>query len=222
VSLQLFGLTGGIGSGKSVVARRLRERGLPVLDADQLAREVVAKGTQGLAEIVTRFGAEMLDESGSLDRKKLAARVFNNEEERTALNRITHPRVGGLLSVRSDELNRKREPLACYEVPLLFEVGLDSVLRPVVVVDAPVDVRVGRTVERDGATSDDVIARVRSQMPLEEKVKRADYVIENTESLEALIARTDAVLDSICQRLGVDPARYPKTPTAPRATVRGS
>jgi dephospho-CoA kinase len=212
VTLQLFGLTGGIGSGKSTVARRFRARGLPVLDADQLAREVVAKGTTGLAEIVARFGAEMLDEEGNLDRKKLAARVFRNEADRRELNRITHPRVGSLLTERAGEFARRGEPLACYEVPLLFEAGLDSVLRPIVVVDAPVDVRVERTVTRDGGTSQDVLDRVRAQMPLEEKVKRADFVVENSLGPEHLLARCDEVLDAICRHFDIDPRRYPKPP----------
>jgi dephospho-CoA kinase len=209
VTLQLFGLTGGIGSGKSTVARRFRARGLPVLDADQLAREVVAKGTPGLAEIVNRFGSEMLDEFGNLDRKKLAARVFQNEEERRELNRITHPRVGSLLSERAEEFARRGEPLACYEVPLLFEAGLQSVLRPIVVVDAPISARVERTVTRDGGNEEDVLARVRAQMPLDEKVRLADYVIDNSNGPDALLARADEVLNSICARLGLKPSRYP-------------
>jgi dephospho-CoA kinase len=210
VALQLFGLTGGIGSGKSTVARRLRERGLPVLDADQLARDVVAKGTAGLEEIVARFGAEMLDADGSLDRKRLAARVFRDDEERRALNQITHPRVGKLLSDRADELGRRGEPLACYEVPLLFEAGLDAALRPVIVVDAPVATQVERTVARDGGTAEEALARIRAQMPLEEKARRADYVIDNTGTVDALRGRADEVLDAVCGQLGVDPSRYPK------------
>jgi dephospho-CoA kinase len=210
VALQLFGLTGGIGSGKSTVARRFRERGLPVLDADQLARDVVARGTDGLQEIVARFGSEMLDAAGNLDRKKLAARVFRDDEERRALNRITHPRVGKLLSERAEELGRRGEPLACYEVPLLFEAGLENALRPVVVVDAPVAQQVERTVARDGGSADDALARIRAQMPLEEKVRRADYVIDNTGALGALRGRADEVLDAVCERLGIDASRYPK------------
>lgn len=209
MALQLFGLTGGIGSGKSTVARRFRARGLPVLDADELAREVVTKGTPGLAEIVSRFGSEMLDEFGNLDRKKLAARVFQNEDDRRELNRITHPRVGSLLSERAEEFARRGEPLACYEVPLLFEAGLQSVLRPIVVVDAPIDARVGRTITRDGGSEEDVLVRVRAQMPLEEKVRRADYVIDNSDSPDALVARADEVLNDICTRFGLKPARYP-------------
>jgi dephospho-CoA kinase len=210
VALELFGLTGGIGSGKSTVGRRFRERGVPVLDADQLARDVVAKGTPGLAAVVARFGEDVLAADGTLDRKKLAARVFRDDEERRELNRITHPLVGERFAALTAELSARGEPLACYEVPLLFEVGLDAAFRPVVVVDAPVDVQVERTVLRDGGTREEALARIRAQMPLEEKVRRADYVIVNTGTLAELDARADEVLDAVCTRLGVDPARYPR------------
>src|SRR5512141_1746472 len=119
VTIRVFGLTGGIGSGKSTVATRFRERGLPVIDADQLAREVVAKGTPGLAEIVARFGSSVLDAQGELDRKQLAEVVFRDEDARRALNAITHPRVRDLALARVQALDAAGEPLACYEVPLL-------------------------------------------------------------------------------------------------------
>jgi len=213
VALQLFGLTGGIGSGKSTVGRRFRQRGVPVIDADELARAVVAEGTPGLAAVVARFGEGVLLPDGTLDRKKLAARVFGNDEDRRDLNRITHPRVGERFAELTAELASRGEPLACYEVPLLFEVGLDAAFRPVVVVDAPVDVQVERTVRRDGATRDEALDRVRAQIPLAEKARRADYVIDNTGTLAELMTRTDDVLDAVCRQLGVDPARYPRLAT---------
>jgi dephospho-CoA kinase len=210
VPLHLFGLTGGIGSGKSTVARRFRDRGLPIIDADALAREAVVKGSPGLADVVQRFGAEVLDPGGNLDRKKLAARVFADEEARRALNAITHPRVAELSAARVSALDAGGEPLACYEVPLLFETGLETVLSPVVVVAAPLDVQVARAVDRDGGSADDVVARVRAQMPLDEKVRRATFVIDNSGALEATLERADEVLDVICRDLGIDPARYPR------------
>jgi dephospho-CoA kinase len=215
VALRLFGLTGGIGSGKSTVARRLRERGVPVIDADQLAREVVAKGTPGLSEIVARFGEGVLDENGELDRKRLAALVFKDDEARRALNAITHPRVAALAAERAAELDARGEPLACYEVPLLFEGRLDGVLKPVVVVAAPVETQVARAVARDGGTPEDALARVRAQMPLEEKIRRADHVIDNSGPVSATLARADEVLDALCTELGVDPARYPRPAHSP-------
>jgi len=209
VTLHLFGLTGGIGSGKSTVAARFRARGLPVIDADVLAREVVARGTAGLAELVARFG-DILDAQGKLDRKKLAALVFGDDDARRALNAITHPRVAALAAERARALDELGEPLACYEVPLLFEGGLQRVLSPVVVVAVPEDVQVARAVSRDGGTADEVWARVRAQLPLTEKIRQADYVIDNSGHREATVARADEVLDAICEQLGIDSARYPR------------
>ncbi len=206
----VFGLTGGIGSGKSTVARRFRERGLAVIDADELAREVVEPGTPGLAAVVARFGIEVLADDGTLDRKRLAARVFGDETARRDLNAITHPRVGALSVERTNELRERGEPLACYEVPLLFENGLDKVCRPVVLVKTSVDTQVARAMTRDGATEAEVRARVQAQMPLEEKVLLSDHVIDNDGPLEATLARADDVLDAVCAAAGVPPSRYPR------------
>ncbi len=208
--MRLFGLTGGIGSGKSTVARRFRARGLPVIDADELARDAVAKGSDGLAEIVQAFGDGVLTTTGELDRKAVAARVFHDEGARRTLNSIVHPRVTALSIERVAALDAKGEPLGCYEVPLLFETRIEDALRPVVVVSAPVEVQVARTMARDGATNDDVLARIRAQLPLAEKASRADYVIDNSGSVDSTLARADDVLDAICREVGVDPSRYPR------------
>jgi dephospho-CoA kinase len=205
---QVFGLTGGIGSGKSTVAAHLRERGVPVIDADVLAREVVAPGTHGLAEIVAAFGEEVLASDGTLDRPKLAERVFGDEEARQRLNAITHPRVRDLALARVAEFGAEGEPLVCYEVPLLVETGLADALRPLVVVSVSVETQVERTVARDGMSEEQARARIAAQMPLSDKVKLADFVIDNSGSREETRAQTDAALDAICKRLGVDPKRY--------------
>ena len=208
VTIRIFGLTGGIGSGKSTVAERFRERGLPVIDADVLAREVVAKGTPGLAAIVEAFGAAVLDEHGELARKRLADLVFHDEPARQRLNAITHPRVRELALERAQELDARGEPLACYEVPLLIETGMAELLRPLVVVAVDPETQLRRTVSRDGASEEHVKARIAAQMPLEDKAKIADYVIDNTGSAAETRARADAVLAAICAEFGVDPARY--------------
>lgn len=210
MTIHVFGLTGGIGSGKSTVAARLRARGVPVIDADVLAREVVEPGSAGLGEIVEAFGEGVLDADGALDRKALAAIVFGDEPARQRLNAITHPRVRALSVERIAELDRRGEPLACYEVPLLVESGLAPLLRPLVVVSVPEDVQVARAAARDQSTEDEARARVRAQMPLAEKVKLADHVIDNSGPREATLERTDEVLDAICRGLGIDPARYPR------------
>jgi dephospho-CoA kinase len=206
--MRLFGLTGGIGSGKSTVARRFRERGVPVIDADELARDAVATGTEGLRRVAERFGSAVLGPAGELDRKRLAAVVFDDDQARRDLNAIVHPIVAALAAERTRALDEKGEPLACYEVPLLYENRLEGVLSPVVVVFVSPEVQVTRSVARDGSTEAEARARVRAQMPLVEKANKADYVIDNSGTLEETLKRADEVLDEICRSLGIDPARY--------------
>lgn len=212
--MHLFGLTGGIASGKSAVAARLRARGVPVIDADQLARDAVATGSSGLAEIVKAFGEDVLAEGGSLDRKKLASVVFEDEAKRKVLNAIVHPIVTMLTFKRASELRDEGHALACYEAALIVENGVADAFRPLVVVAAPEATQVARASARDAAPEADVRARIRAQMPLAEKVKVADFVIENTGSLADLERRTDEVLAAICERLDVDEDALTADPTA--------
>ncbi len=191
------------------MAARLRARGVPVIDADALARDAVAIGTEGLAEVVKAFGSEVLAPDGTLDRKKVAAIVFGDPEKRGVLNAIVHPRVTALTFEHAARLRDEGHPLACYEAALIVENGVADAFRPLVVVAAPEDVQVARACARDRATPDEARARIRAQMPLSEKTKVADFVIENTGTLADLEARTDEVLRAICDRLGIDPARYP-------------
>jgi dephospho-CoA kinase len=207
-SVHLFGLTGGIASGKSTAAGRLRARGVPVIDADELAREVVAPGTGGLRDIVEAFGAGVLDTSGALDRKALARIAFADDAARAKLNAITHPRITALTLERSGELARAGEPLACYEAALIVENGAADAFRPLVVVACPEDVQLARVCARDAASAADALARIRAQKPLGEKVLVADYVIDTSGTLEASARRTDEVLGAICDKLGIDRARY--------------
>ncbi len=200
MALQVFGITGGIGTGKSRVAAMLRERGAPVVDADELAREAVAPGSPGLAEIVQSFGPGVLAADGSLDRKGLAALVFTDETARKRLNAITHPRVRQLAQARFAELAQQGVSLAGYDVPLLFEVGLEQLLRPVVVVAASEDTQLARIVARDGASEADARARIAAQLPLAEKRRRADYVLENDGSLAELSAQVDGLLEKLRAR----------------------
>jgi dephospho-CoA kinase len=206
--VHLFGLTGGIASGKSTVASRLRARGVPVIDADELAREVVAPGTEGLRAIVQTFGEGVLDSTGALDRKALGRIVFSDVEARRRLNAITHPRIGQRTAELADELARAGEPLACYEAALLVENGVADMFRPLVVVSCPPSVQIERVRARDDASRDDAMARIAAQKPLAEKVAVADFVIDTDGPVERSRQRTDDVLRAICERLGVDPARY--------------
>ena len=196
----LFGLTGGIASGKSAVAARFRERGVPVVDADQLAREVVRPGTPGLTALVEAFGAGILAANGELDRKALAAIAFADPASRATLNAIVHPRIAEATAAAIARLESEGVALACYEAALLVENGVFAAFRPLVVVAAPEHVQVARAMARDGATEAEVRARIAAQMPLADKVARADYVIENDADLATLHARADDVLDAIRAR----------------------
>lgn len=203
----VFGLTGGYGSGKSLVAARLRWRGVPIIDADELAREVVLPGSEALRAIAEEFGASVVV-GGVLDRKALARIVFSDPTARLRLNALTHPRVHALKQERQRALGAAGQPLICYEVPLLYENGLESELAPVVVVGTEEALQVQRAMQRDHYTEAEVRARLAAQLPLAQKLARADHVIDNSGSREATQSRTDAVLRSICEQLGVDARRY--------------
>lgn len=179
MSIHLFGLTGGLGSGKSTVAELFRSAGVPVLDADRIAREVVEPGTDGLAEVVRVFGEGVLRPDGSLDRGRLAALVFGDDAQRRQLNAILHPRIASRTLELAAALEEKGDRFACYEAALLVENGLADAFRPLVVVAAPEEVQVARAVLRDSCTESEARARIRAQLPLQAKVAAADHVIDN-------------------------------------------
>lgn len=208
--MHVFGLTGGLASGKSVVAARFARRGLPVVNADALAREVVVPGSEGLSAVVAAFGPGILDEHGALDRKALGRLVFADADARRRLESVTHPRIQAAKRARMAELAQRGEPLACYEVPLLVEVGLTEELRPVVVVAATEAHQIERAVRRDGMSEAEARARIGAQLPLARKVAVADFVIDNDGSLAEAQAAADGVLDAICAEFGIAAERYPR------------
>lgn len=207
--MHVFGLTGGIASGKSTVASRLKARGVPVVDADALAREIVQPGAPALEEIAAEFGPTVLTPEGTLDRKEVARIAFSDEAKRRRLNAITHPRIWELAAVRFAEIKEKGEPLACWEAALIVENGMADQFRPLVVVSAPEMLQLTRLRSRDGAAQEDALARIRAQKPLADKVAVADFVIDTSGSLEDNARQTDDVLGAICKHLEIDPARYP-------------
>jgi dephospho-CoA kinase len=182
-----IGLTGGIGSGKSMVAQRLRELGAAVVDADAIAREVVAPGGPAYAAIVRAFGEGVLCRDGSLDRKALAARVFADEAVRRQLNALTHPHIRRRMAEEGARLAATPGvEVIVFDIPLLLETtdGSDLGLEGVVVVTAAEAVRIARLTARDGLTPGDARRRLDAQMPLAQKVARADWVIDNNGSAE--------------------------------------
>ncbi len=179
-----MGLTGGIGSGKSAVARMFRELGAEVIDADQVARDVVEPGQPALAEIVATFGRDMLGLDGRLDRKRLAELVFGDAEARRKLNAITHPRIGAETARRIQTLSARGAPVVLYEAALLVENGLHAGLGGLIVVSAPEEVQIARVIARDGLSEAEARARIAAQLPLAAKVAAATHVIDNSGPLE--------------------------------------
>ena len=188
-----IGLTGNIGSGKSTVARLFVERGAALVDADALAREATAD-PQVLAGIATKLGDDLVKE-GELDRAATAARVFADPEARITLNGIIHPWVRRESAARVEALSTRPDPprVILMDIPLLYENGLERGLNAVIVVNAPLVTRIKRVSARSGLSEADVRARDKAQLPLEEKVARADYVLENGGSLEELEKQVEAL-----------------------------
>jgi len=201
-----IGLTGGIASGKSSATRALRELGVVVVDADQLAREVVERGSEGLAEVVAAFGEGVLAKDGSLDRERLAAVVFGDEAARKRLQAITHPRIGRLSAERIAQGLASPSPYVVYDAPLLVEVGAHRGLDALIVVAASEAHQVARAQARDGMTEEQARARIAAQVPLARKMEVADYVIDNDGTPEQLVQRVRAVHEAILARFGLGAA----------------
>ncbi len=191
------GLTGGIATGKSTVASIFRRMGVPVIDSDAIAREVVEPGTEGYKRVVEAFGPEILDGNGRVDRRRLGALVFSSPDRRRLLESILHPLITERIHGELERHRRRGADVVVVEVPLLFEKGLDRQMDFTVVVYAPEDVQLKRLMERDGLSEEEARARIRSQMPVDEKAKLADYVIENTGSLKELEEQTRWVLEQV-------------------------
>jgi dephospho-CoA kinase len=186
----LVGLTGGIGSGKSTVARMLAERGAVVFDADQLARAAVAAGTPGFDAVVDRFGRELVGPDGELDREALAAVVFSDESARRDLEAIVHPEVRrGLVEGVQDHLDSDR--VVVFDSPLLIESGNQGSVQVLVVVSAPEEVQIERLRAGRGMSDEEVRARIAAQMSLEEKAEVADVVIDNEGTRDELEAQVE-------------------------------
>ncbi|MDQ3663425.1 MAG: dephospho-CoA kinase [Actinomycetota bacterium] len=191
------GLTGGIGSGKSEVSRRLAAHGAVVVDADLLAREVVEPGTAGLDEVVAQLGPEVLGPDGTLDRAAVGRRVFDDDAARRRLEAVIHPRV----RQRAAEIERRAADgaVVVHDIPLLVETGQQDDFEVIVVVDAPDDVRTERLVSVRGMDADEARARIAAQASRERRLAAADEVVDNGGDRSAL----DAQVDALWQRLRV-------------------
>ena len=190
---EIYGLTGGIAAGKSTVARLFESLGARIVDADQLAREVVLPGSEGLAEITQTFGEDVLASDGSLDRKKLGALVFGDDEKRRALEQITHPRIAQLSMQRMAEIANSDAPYGLYEAALLVEKGTYKMMAGLIVVASSDAAQLARVMARDSLDEASARARIAAQMPQSQKVAVAQWVIWNDSDLDALRARVAEV-----------------------------
>jgi dephospho-CoA kinase len=193
------GLTGGIGSGKSEVSRLLESYGAVVIDADKLARDVVAPGTPGLAQVVEEFGADVVRADGSLDRERLASLVFGDDGARQRLNAIVHPLVGERSAALKADASD--DAVVVHDVPLLTEAGLAGLYDLVVVVDVPVETQIERLVQLRGITEEDARARIAVQASRDERRAVADVVIDNSGTFEELEAQVRELWEELRLRV---------------------
>jgi dephospho-CoA kinase len=195
-AFRVLGLTGGIGTGKSTVARMFAARGVPVVDADALAREIVAPGTVGNAEVGAAW-PEALAPDGAIDRKRLAAIVFADPAARARLEAITHPLIQEASAARLTDLAGEGHPLALYEAALLVESGRWRDFEGLIVVTASPETQIARAVARGGMSREEAEARVKAQLATEEKVRVATYVIENDGTVEGTERQVERVLGEL-------------------------
>lgn len=195
-------LTGNIGSGKSTVARTWARLGAPVIDADVLARRAVEPGSRGLRRIVGAFGPEVLDGEGRLDRAAMRRIVFRDPAARARLESIVHPEVGRLRDAEEERLRAAGARIVVYDIPLLFEAGLEARFDAVVLVDAPEEVRLRRLVRDRGLDEAEARRMIAAQMPAAAKRGRADVIIDNDGTLEDLERRAEEVWRDLQRRAG--------------------
>ena len=198
----VVGLTGGIACGKTTVAQMFSELGIPIVDADELARVVVEPGTPGLQQIVGEFGEDVLDQRGRLDRKRLGDLVFEDAEARETLNAIMHPLIAAAGAERIRAHDDSPAPYVLYEAALLVETGTYKAFSALVVVSAEESVQRLRLIARDGFTVAEANARIESQLPLEHKVAVADFVVTNNGDLDGTRKQVLAIHDTLSKRFG--------------------
>ena len=201
----LLGLTGSIATGKSTVAEMLKRRGAVVVDADQVARKVVEPGSLGLNRIKETFGSEMLTADGQLDRAKLGELVFADEEARLRLNALLHPLImDEMKRMTAESLDKDPKSIVIWDVPLLIEENLTQFVEQVIVVYVPQAIQLKRLMERNHLTKTEAIKRMQSQLSIEEKKKVADYIIDNSGSLEETERQVDQLWRYLTLKSGSD------------------
>lgn len=190
----IIGLTGSIATGKSTVSRMLKQKGYPIVDADEISRHVVEPGSSVLDEIEEAFGSHVLLPDGSLNREKLGSLIFNNEEKRKKLNGIIHPAVRKEMIRQKEEWLEKGSNTVIMDIPLLFESKLQSYVDKIIVVSANPSIQKERLIARNGYSAEEADARINSQLPIAEKELGADAVIDNNGTVEETANQLDEIL----------------------------
>jgi len=204
LKMLIVGLTGGIVSGKSTVAKMFQQLGALIIDADKIARSIVQPGEKAWQSIVEYFGKGILNDNQELNRKELARIVFADKEKLETLNRITHPEITTIIKEKIDRMRRKninKESICIVEAPLLFEAHLEEMMDRIIVVYLNREEQIRRLLLRNGLTQQEAIDRIESQMPLEEKVQRADYIIDNCTSINQTKKQVKQVWSELKQLL---------------------
>lgn len=195
-----IGLTGGFGSGKSLVSDAYRQAQIPIIDADEIARIVVKQSSPTLKQIQEIFGDKILEKDGTLNRLRLAEIIFKNNEAREKLNKIIHPAILKQMNLELSKHERAGDALVIVDAPLLFETGLDKKMDVTIVVWTPEDICLSRLVQYRGFTEEEARLRMEAQMSIEEKRQKADYIIDNAGSIEATREQSLALLKEIREK----------------------
>jgi dephospho-CoA kinase len=196
-----LGITGGVGSGKSVVCEYLKSKGVTVVSTDELARKAVMPETTAYGQIVSYFGEDILSEDGTLNRKKLRGIITADKKKKEMLEQFVHPEVFVQMQKEFEASEKKHDPVIAVEVPLLFETGLETFFDFVLIVSVNTDVRVKRLMARDQITRKEAEAFMGIQMPEAEKIKKSDFVIDNNGSLDETRVRVDLFYEDLMDRI---------------------
>lgn len=196
-----FGLTGGIASGKSTVTKTFRAHGIPIVDADIVARQVVEPGTLGLGAIISAFGSEYRQEDGTLDRIGLGKLIFSDRTARHQIDMIMLPLINQESDKQIKKLHDEGAPLVGYDAALICEMGNSEKFRPLIVVHCPRDTQLARLMSRNNLTRDEALLRIEAQMPVEKKLALADYSIDTSGTVEQSIKQTKNIIQSLRSKL---------------------
>jgi len=199
----VIGLTGSIATGKSTVSEMLKRRGAVIVDADQVARQVVEPGTEGLAKVVAHFGTQVLDEEGRLHRPALASIIFNDPKQRKVLNALLHPLIIREMRKQTEEsLRNDPNRIVIWDVPLLIEENLTQFVEKTIVVYVPESVQLKRLMERNSLSESEARSRIHAQLSIEEKKEMADYIIDNSGSLAETERQVDRLWNYLTSKSG--------------------